>query len=72
MVRAEDVRNGYGYKKPQPYNSILPYLRGKAEKATKGVKTVTKPEDHKEPVRDQYAQAKLEILRGDLTEDTTE
>ena len=29
MVKAEDIKNGQGYKKEKPYNSILPYLRQK-------------------------------------------
>jgi hypothetical protein len=29
MVTAVDVKSGYGQKKAQPYNSIIPYLRSK-------------------------------------------
>lgn len=37
MITGADVKNGYGYKKEKPYNSILPYLRAKeAEKAEAG------------------------------------
>lgn len=29
MVTAVDVKSGYGQKKAEPYNSIIPYLRSK-------------------------------------------
>lgn len=31
MVTGADIKSGYGQKKEKPYNSILPYLRSKAD-----------------------------------------
>lgn len=69
MVKAEDIRGGYGYKKEKPYNSILPYLRSKAvqeqeEHKKPAIKMVRKSEKAEEPdyTLNGYDKARQEIL----------
>ncbi len=48
MVRAEDVKGGYGQQKKKPSTSILPYLRAKqAEEAEAKRSSSPKPVEKK-------------------------
>lgn len=46
MITGADIKAGYGAKKEKPYNSILPYLKAKAEAEKK--KAEASKENNKE------------------------
>ena len=77
MITAQDVKSGYGQRIKKPHTSVLPYLRAQEaekEKVTADNELELHKNTNSEPKKatdkndkvelDQYALAKLEILRG--------
>ena len=62
MITGADVKNGYGYKKEKPYNSILPYLRAKEAEKGEAKKATHKPVEKE---ADPFSDAILEIVQGE-------